>query len=105
MTAKFSANEKTQNIIRDLINRQNKSGVIGALKAMAERADLTSLLPACDFPIALIHGGADELIPVDRAREMKTLLPSAQLIELPNIGHAPMMDAAGKTAEALKLLK
>jgi pimeloyl-ACP methyl ester carboxylesterase len=105
MTAKFSANEKTQNAIRDLINRQGKSAVIGALKAMAEREDLTSLLSSFDFPVALIHGGADDLIPVDRAREAKALLPSAQLIELPNIGHAPMMDAAEKTAEALKFLK
>lgn len=103
MTAKFSANEKTQNEIRSLINKQSKSGVMNALKAMAEREDLTSLL--ADFPVVLIHGNKDDLIPVDRAREIKNLFPQAQLIELPNVGHAPMMDAAEKTAEALKLLK
>ncbi len=103
MTAKFSANVKTQNAIRGLINQQSKSGVIGALKAMAEREDQTVLL--AKFPLVLIHGDADNLIPVDRAREIKNSFPKAQLIELPNIGHALMMDAAEKTAEALKSLK
>jgi len=105
MTAKFSANEKTQGEIRSLILRQSKSGVMGALKAMAEREDLTLLFAAFDFPVALIHGDVDELIPVDRARELKAARSFAQLIELAGVGHAPMMDAAEKTAEALKLLK
>jgi len=104
MTAKFSAHENTQNLIRDLINRQNKSGVTGALKAMAEREDLSSLLASFNFHVVLVHGDADDLISVDRAREAQALLPSARLIELPNIGHAPMMDAAEKIAEALTLL-
>jgi pimeloyl-ACP methyl ester carboxylesterase len=103
MAAKFSANEKTQNIIGSLINRQSKSAVIGALKAMAEREDLTSLLNK--FPVVLIHGDADNLISVDRAREIKNSFPQAQLTEFPNIGHAPMMDVPEKTAAALKLLK
>ncbi len=103
MTVKFSKNEKTQDAIRNLILRQGKSAVIGALKAMAEREDLTALLPK--FPTTLIHGGADDLIPVERSREIKNLFPQAQLIEIPNVGHAPMMDAAEKVANALKFLK
>jgi pimeloyl-ACP methyl ester carboxylesterase len=105
MTAKFSANEKTQNQIRPLILRQNKSGVMGALKAMAERKDTTSSFAGFDFPVLLIHGGVDELIPVERAREAKIALPSARLIELPGVGHVPMMDAPEKTANALGSLK
>jgi pimeloyl-ACP methyl ester carboxylesterase len=100
MTAKFSANEKTQAAIRAVINRQSASGVIGALKAMAEREDLTAFLSAVDFPIVLLHGAVDDLIPADRARETKALIPSVHLVELANIGHAPMMDAPEKTAEA-----
>lgn len=103
MTAKFSVNESTQSAIRDLILRQSKSAVAGALKAMAEREDLTSLLSR--FPLTLIHGDADDLISVERAREIKKSFPQSQLIELPNVGHAPMMDAPQSTADALKLLK
>jgi pimeloyl-ACP methyl ester carboxylesterase len=105
MTAKFSADPKTQSLIRELILRQNKTGVAGALKAMAERADLTPLVTLSDHPIIMIHGDVDELIPVERAREAKVMRPSAQLIELPGVGHAPMMDAPEKTAEALRCLK
>jgi pimeloyl-ACP methyl ester carboxylesterase len=105
MTAKFSNVAETQSVIRELILRQNKSGASGALKAMAEREDTTSMFASFDFPVLLIHGSADELIPVERAREAQALLPSAQLIELAEVGHAPMMDAAGKTAAALKWLK
>jgi pimeloyl-ACP methyl ester carboxylesterase len=105
MTAKFSANPETQSVIRELILRQNKAGVIGALKAMAERDDLTSLFTMSDHPFVMIHGDADELIPVERAREAKPLRPSAQLFELPGVGHLPMMDAPEKTAEALRFLR
>jgi pimeloyl-ACP methyl ester carboxylesterase len=105
MPAKFSSNEKTQNKIRDLILQQNKNGVSGALKVMADREDSKSFFALCDFPVILIHGGADELIPVERAREAKIILPSARLIELAGVGHAPMMDAPEKTADALRMLK
>jgi pimeloyl-ACP methyl ester carboxylesterase len=105
MTAKFSASEKSQSEIRSLILRQNKSGLMGGLKAMAEREDTTSSFAAFKFPVVLIHGDADQLIPVDRAREAGALNPSARLVELAGIGHVPMMDAAEETVAALKLFK
>ncbi|HCK64629.1 MAG TPA: alpha/beta hydrolase, partial [Anaerolineae bacterium] len=53
----------------------------------------------------VIHGDKDNLISIDRAREVKSLVPNAHLIELQNVGHLPMMEAVQETAEALKLLK
>lgn len=105
MAEKFSRNEKIQSTARDVILRQNKSGVMGALKAMAEREDTTSTLASVDFPLVLIHGDADELISVERARELKQSFSQAHLVELAGVGHAPMMDAPGETAQALHLLK
>jgi pimeloyl-ACP methyl ester carboxylesterase len=105
MTPKLSAVERVQNFVRTSIGKQSKEGVIGGLKAMAEREDSSSSLSAFAFPIVLVHGDADALIPVDRAREIKAMAPSAHLTELPNVGHMPMMEAAEKTAEALKSLK
>ena len=105
MTDKLSSDQETRNIVRPLIERQSISGVVGALKAMAEREDATALLTTFTFPIVLIHGNADELIPVDRAREVKSARPASHLTELQGAGHLPMMDAPETTAEALKLLK
>ncbi len=105
MTAKFSANPQTQAALREMMLRQNKDGMASALRAMAERADSTPLFSMAEHPFVLIHGDADELIPVERAREARTLRPSAPLFELPGVGHAPMLDAPQQTAAALRSLK
>jgi len=76
------------------------------LKAMAEREDFLSFLSHLTFAkhIVLIHGDADVLIPIDRSKEIKTAVPSAQFVELQGAGHMPMMEFAKETAEALKFL-
>jgi pimeloyl-ACP methyl ester carboxylesterase len=105
MTDKLSPDQKVRDKVRPLIERQSRSGVVGALKAMAEREDAREWLPEFKFPIVLIHGDADELIPVARAQEIKLAISNAELVELPGVGHLAMMEVPAKTAEALKLLK
>jgi pimeloyl-ACP methyl ester carboxylesterase len=86
------------------MERQEPAAYIGALKAMAERVDSTPLLSSLTVPVVIVHGDADSLIPIDRAREVKAALPNAHLVEINGAGHMPMMEAKEKTAEALKLL-
>lgn len=105
MTDKLSPDQHVRYFVRPLIGKQSVSGVTGALKAMAEREDLTSFLASFKLPLVLIHGDADELIPVDRAREIKALVPEAHLVELPGAGHMPMMEQPERTADALQRLK
>lgn len=105
MTDKLSSNPHVRDNIRPLIGRQSVAGVTGALKAMAEREDLSSFLASFPHPLVLVHGTADELIPPDRAREVKALVPSAHLVELAGAGHMPMMELPRQTADALKLLR
>jgi pimeloyl-ACP methyl ester carboxylesterase len=102
MAPKLSAIPGNVPALREIILRQPPAGVIGALAAMAERPDSTDILPAFKFPVAIIHGLADALIPPDRSREMKALIPQASLVEIPNAGHMPMWDAPGETAKALR---
>jgi pimeloyl-ACP methyl ester carboxylesterase len=83
---------------------QQPAAYIGALKAMGERVDSTPLLESIRYPVVIIHGDADNLISVDRAREVKAALPNANLVEISGAGHIPMMEAKEKTAEALKHL-
>ena len=105
MTPKLSADARVQIFVRAVIERQTPSAVIGALKAMAEREDLMSYLSSVTFPVLLIHGGADVLIPIERAKEIKAVLSSAQFIELKGAGHMPMMEFEKETAEGLKFLE
>jgi 3-oxoadipate enol-lactonase len=104
MTPKFTADERLQAYARASMERQPAAAYIGALKAMAERVDATPLLSSFHFPVVVLHGDADSLIPIDRAREVKAALPQAHLVEIRRAGHMPMMEAKEQTAEALKRL-
>ena len=105
MTPNLSPNVGVQAFVRGVMEKQKPSAIIGALKAMAEREDLMPYLPTVTtFPVVLIHGNADVLIQIERAREIKAALPSARLVELQGAGHMPMMEFPEATAEALRLL-
>lgn len=105
MTDKLSPSQSVRDAVRSLMAKQSVAGVTGALKAMAERENLTSFVASFQQPLVLIHGDADALIPVDKAREIKSLLPTTHLVELAGAGHMPMMEMPGETAEALNKLK
>lgn len=104
MPAKLTPNERVQAYVRGLIAAQQPAGLAGALKAMAERDDSTPILSSFQFPVVLIHGEADELIPVQRAQEIKSVIPQATLMELSGVGHMPMLENPQATAATLNNL-
>jgi 3-oxoadipate enol-lactonase len=104
MTPKFTADEELQTYARASMEKQQPAAYIGALKAMAERMDSTPLLSSFNFPVVIIHGDADSLIPIERAREVKEALTQAHLVAISGAGHMPMVEAKEETAEALKHL-
>ena len=104
MTPKLSARPEVQALVRNIIARQRPMGLAVALDAMAGRPDSTEVLKSFTGPAVIIHGTSDELIPVERAREMRLLLPSAHYLELPGVGHMPMIENPAAVAEALRFL-
>jgi 3-oxoadipate enol-lactonase len=104
MAPKFTPDKRLQRYARESMERQQPAAYIGALKAMAERVDSTPLLASFKFPVVLVHGDADALVPVERAREVKAALSQSHIVEIPGAGHVPMMEDAAKTAEALQHL-
>lgn len=104
MAPKLSADPAVRDFARDVILRQRPLGLSVALDAMAGRLDSTDVLKSFKLPVVIVHGDADELIPVDRAREMKSFVPAAHYLELPGGGHMPMMENPPAVAEALKFL-
>jgi len=104
MTTKFTSDVELQVFARKNMEGQSPAAYIGALKAMAERQDSTPLLSSMKYPVVVLHGDADQLIPVDRAREVRDAVPHARYVELKGVGHIPMMEAVNETVEALKHL-
>jgi len=104
MTTKFTSDERLQGLAREIMERQQPAAYIGALKAMAERQDSTPLLAGMSYPVVVVHGDADVLIPIERGREVKNMIPHAYFAELGGVGHLPMMEAPQETANALSRL-
>lgn len=105
MTTKLTPTSAVQDSAQAIMKQQDPAAFIGALKAMAERIDFTRLLETFHFPVVIVHGDRDDLISVDRAREVKNVVPHAYFVELSGVGHLPMMEAPQQTADALRRLK
>lgn len=104
MTPKFTSNPQWQAFARKTMEAQQPAAYIGALKAMAERVDSTPLLSIIKYPVVVIHGDADGLIPIERAREVKAVLPETHLVEIKGAGHMPMCESPKETAQAFMML-
>ncbi len=102
MAPKLSADPQWQEFARELIAKQSPLGISSALQAMAERPDSSEVFRGFPFPVAIVHGDADVLIPVERAREMKAARPAAHYTEVPGAGHLPMMEKPEAVAGALR---
>ena len=105
MTSKFTSDPQLQAVARRAMEAQQPAAYIGALKAMAERVDSTSLLSSIKYPVVVIHGDADMLIPIERAREIKAAYPKTHLVELKGAGHISMLEAPNETAQGLMQLR
>ncbi|RJP52507.1 MAG: alpha/beta fold hydrolase [Anaerolineaceae bacterium] len=103
MTEKLSTDERVRKFVHELMRKQKPAGYIGSLKAMAERADTLSVLEKNLFPVLVVHGGADGLIPFQR--EIQAKVPRARVTEIAGAGHMPMMESPREVAEALRGLK
>ncbi len=105
MPALLTADADLQAALKQLILRQPREGVAGALRAMANRPDSTDILSTFDFPVAIIHGLADKIIPIESARDVRAAVKKGYLVEIEGAGHMPMMEAQQVTAEALNTLR
>jgi 3-oxoadipate enol-lactonase len=102
MAPKLSADARLQEYARELIEKQSPLGIFSALYAMADRPDSSDIFAAFPFPVVIVHGDADALIPVERGREMKAALPAAHYAELPGAGHLLMLENPQGVAAALR---
>jgi pimeloyl-ACP methyl ester carboxylesterase/acyl-CoA thioesterase FadM len=83
----LSALPEVADRVHTMITNAPAAGVIGALRAMKDRADSTTLLESITVPTLVVAGREDQLIPVDHARAMAKRIPDAQFTLIAGAGH------------------
>ncbi|MBI2537291.1 MAG: alpha/beta fold hydrolase [Gemmatimonadetes bacterium] len=73
--------------LRAMIAGSPVKGVVGALRAMRDRADATPLLGEIRVPALVIAGPEDRLIPPAASRKLADAIAGAQLTLIPDAGH------------------
>ena len=74
--------------LREIASGVTAEGVVGALTAMAERPDSTTILGDLTIPALIIVGMHDQITPSRDADELGTQLPMARIAIIDDAGHA-----------------
>ena len=82
---------------------QTAQGFVGQVDAALSH-DARDRLHALQAPTLVIHGAIDQLAPVAGAEELARLIPGAELLVLPGIGHAVNVEAQRAVNGALRAL-
>ncbi len=68
---------------------------------MAQRVDACDIAAELDFPVLVLAGGADRLVSLEQAEEVRAAFPAADLQVLGRSGHVPMLEESERLTEAL----
>jgi len=82
---------------------QPAAGFIGQVDAALSH-DARDRLPLLRVPALVLHGALDQLAPLACGEELARLMPGAQLVVLPEVGHAVNLEAQRAVNDALRAL-
>lgn len=88
--------------VSDMIGRQPVAGIVGALHALRDRPDSTSLLRAIDVPALVIAGEDDQIAPVAVMRQMARRIPGARFEIIPDAGHVSPLEQPQAVNQVLR---
>lgn len=83
----FNTRPDVREALRLLMAGAPVEGVIGALEAMAARADSTELLAGIAMPTLVVSGSEDTFTPPDEVRALADAIPGARLEVIQGAGH------------------
>lgn len=92
-------NTLVTNVIIDMAKEVGRDAFIRQQKAIIHRIDSRNTLKRVDVPACVIVGDHDKLTPPERAREMASLLPAAELHILENCGHLSPLECPDDITE------
>jgi len=88
--------------VRSMLETAPVQGIIGALIALAERADSVDLLPTISVPTLVIVGEDDVLTPPVDAERIANGIAGAELVVIPDAGHLSNLEQPGRFAAAVQ---
>jgi 3-oxoadipate enol-lactonase len=86
---------------RDMARRYSLTGMVGALRAMRERADSTPLLGTIRVPTLVVVGAEDRASPPPVAQAMAQAIPGARCVVIPGAGHVAPLEQPLATSRVL----
>lgn len=85
--------DRVEAFIEQRLDRPPRGRGVQAQREAADAFDARDRLWEVRCPCTVIHGTGDRLIPVERGRELAAGIEGARLVELPEIGHLPQLEA------------
>jgi pimeloyl-ACP methyl ester carboxylesterase len=85
--------EEERRAVVDYFRWSGSPGSVEALARMNKEIDVRHVLPAIRVPTLVMHGTADDVVPIEVARYVAGRIPGARLIELADVGHLAVRQA------------
>ncbi|MFH5805423.1 alpha/beta fold hydrolase [Alienimonas sp. DA493] len=98
-----SLNERPEAVerLRDLVETATATGIVGAQRGMAERADRTALCGRIEAPTLVVGGADDTFTPPADLRSLADSFPRGRYAEIPACGHLPPLEDPEAAADAV----
>jgi class 3 adenylate cyclase len=64
-----------------------RPAAVGHFFKQSMTADASDIAPSIQSPTLLLHRSGDQIVPVDKARDLAGAIPQAKLVELPGVDH------------------
>jgi 3-oxoadipate enol-lactonase len=92
-------------LVREMMQRAPVAGTIGALRAMRDRRDASSLLGGIRVPTLVVCGAEDVLTPPAVMQPLAQRIRGARYVEIPHAGHlSPLEQPDGVTRAIVEFL-
>ena len=95
------ASRQVLETLRTLIRAAQPAGVAAASRAMAGRVDATAQLSRITFPVIVLAGRQDPIVPAAESEAMARAIPGARLVWCERSGHVPMLEEPDLVAREL----
>jgi 3-oxoadipate enol-lactonase len=91
--------------VERMMTGNDRQGIAAASRGMAERPDMTPLLPRIRCPVLVLVGQLDVISPPAEMRSIAAAIPGSRYAEIPGSGHmSPMEQPAQVNATILEFL-
>ena len=87
---------------RNTILNTDPEGIAAAARGMAQRPDVTGMLPDIDVPALVLCGRHDTISTVDEMRQIAAAIPEARFVEISAAGHMAPLENPNEVNRAIR---